>query len=267
MKRMLQMLAVVFLVIAGLGFVKFQQIQAAMAAGKGWSAPPETVTSVVTTQGRWQGALEAVGSVEPVQGVTLSADLAGVVDKIAFESGSHVSEGQVLVTLDTRQERAQLASAEASMKLAKNNLERSRKLLDNQAIAQAEFDQVEALERQAQAQVRVVEATIQRKTIRAPFAGIAGIRQVNLGQYLESGKPVVPIQSRIPSTLISRCLSSRCRHFAWAAWCMPAAIIPTARSRPAASPRSIRWRTTTPETFRCRRPFTIRRASCGRACT
>jgi membrane fusion protein (multidrug efflux system) len=197
-KRMFQMLVVVFAIIATLGFVKFQQIQTAIAAGKTWSAPPEAVTSVVAKSETWQGTLSAVGNVEPVQGVTLSADLAGVVERIEFESGSNVSQGQVLVALDTRQERAQLASAEASRALAKTSLDRSRKLLETQAIAQAEYDQADAQYRQADAHVHEIEATIQRKTIRAPFSGVAGIRQVNLGQYLTSGTPVVPLQSRDP---------------------------------------------------------------------
>ncbi len=197
-KHMFQMLAVVLAIVAILGFVKFQQIQTAIAAGKSFTMPPESVTSIIATEDQWQGTLEAVGSVEPVQGVTLSADLPGVVERIAFESGSNVAAGQALVVLDSRQERAQLASAQASLHLAKSNLDRARKLLENQVIAQAEFDQTDALFRQAEAHVNEVEATIQRKTIRAPFAGVAGIREVNLGQYLNSGTPVVPLQSRNP---------------------------------------------------------------------
>ncbi len=197
-KHMFQMLAVVLAIVAILGFVKFQQIQAAIAAGKSFTMPPESVTSIVATEDQWQGTLEAVGSVEPVQGVTLSADLPGVVERIAFQSGSNVAAGQALVVLDSRQERAQLASAQASLHLANSNLDRARKLLENQVIAQAEFDQTDALFRQAEAHVNEVEATIQRKTIRAPFSGVAGIREVNLGQYLNSGTPVVPLQSRNP---------------------------------------------------------------------
>lgn len=197
-KRMFQMLAAVVAIIAILGFVKFQQIQAAIAAGKSFTMPPEAVTTVVATQDQWQGTIQAVGSVEPVQGVTLSADLPGVVSRIAFQSGSNVVAGQTLVVLDSRQERAQLASAQASLVLARANLDRGRKLLGNQVIAQAEFDQTEALFGQAQARVNEIEATIQRKTIRAPFSGVAGIRQVNLGQYVNSGTPIVPLQSRTP---------------------------------------------------------------------
>ena len=197
-KRMFQMLAAVGAIIAILGFIKFQQIQAAIDAGKSFTMPPEAVTTVVATQDQWQGTIQAVGSVEPVQGVTLSADLPGVVSRIAFQSGSNVAAGQTLVVLDSRQERAQLASAQASLALASANLDRGRKLLGNQVIAQAEFDQTEALFRQAEAHVNEIEATIQRKTIRAPFSGVAGIRQVNLGQYVNSGTPIVPLQSRNP---------------------------------------------------------------------
>lgn len=192
------MLAVVLAVVAILAFVKFQQIQAAIAQGKSFAPPPESVTSIVAQAERWEGELEAVGTVRPVQGVTLSADLPGVVERIAFESGAAVSEGQVLVVLDTRQERAQLAAAQASLQLAKANLDRSRALLERQLAAQADFDQVEAQYRQAEAQVQVVEATLARKTIRASFAGRTGIRQVNLGQYVNSGDPIVPLTSSDP---------------------------------------------------------------------
>ena len=197
-KRMFQMLAVVLAFVATIGFIKFQQIQTAIAAGKSYSPPPEPVTTVVATPQGWVDALDAVGSVAPVRGVTLSADLPGVVERIAFESGSPVRAGQALVHLDSRQERAQLASAEARRDLAKTNLDRSRTLLERQLVAQSEYDQVAALFRQAEAQVSEVQAAIDRKTIRAPFSGVTGIRQVNLGQYVSSGEPIVPLQSLDP---------------------------------------------------------------------
>ena len=139
-KRMIQMLAVLLAVVGVLAFIKFQQIQAAISGGKGYAPPPETVTTVVAKTENWPGTLEAVGSAEPVQGVTLSADLAGVIDRIEFSSGAYVRSGQVLVSLDARQEKAQLAAAEAQRDLAKTNLDRARTLLDQKAIAQAEFD-------------------------------------------------------------------------------------------------------------------------------
>jgi len=195
---MFQMLAAVLAFIAIIGFFKFQQIRTAIAAGKSYSPPPEAVTTVVASPQGWVEALEAVGSVAPVQGVTLSADLPGVVERITFESGSPVSAGQALVHLDARQERAQLASAEARRDLARTNLERSKSLLERQLVPQSEYDQVAALFRQAEAQVNEVKAAIDRKVIRAPFAGVTGIRQVNLGQYVSSGDPIVPLQSLDP---------------------------------------------------------------------
>jgi len=194
-KRMMQMLAVVVVVIALLGFVKFRQIQGAIAANKSFSQPPEAVTSMVTAASEWTGAIEAVGSVAPVQGVTLSADLPGVVDRIGFQSGARVRQGAALVVLDTRQERAQLAAAQAQRDLAKVTADRQHKLLEREVIAQADYDIVAAQFKQAEAAVLQFEASIGRKTIRAPFSGFAGIRQVNLGQYVNSGDPIVPLQS------------------------------------------------------------------------
>jgi len=192
---MIQMLVAVLAIISILGFIKFQQISAAMKAGKSFTMPPEAVTTVVCQPGKWESSIQAVGSIQPVQGVTLSADQPGVVSKISFQSGSRVREGQVLVSLDTRQERAQLASAAARRDLTKQSLDRAKSLLAQGAIAQAEFDQADAQYKDAEASVRLIEATIERKTIRAPFSGTAGIRQVNLGQYVNSGDPVVPLQS------------------------------------------------------------------------
>lgn len=194
-RRMLQMLGTFVLVVAILGFVKYRQISAAIAANKSFSPPPEAVTTVVAQQVEWANTIDAVGSIAPVQGVTLSADLPGVVAKIAFNSGAHVAEGQVLVQLDTRQEQAQLASALAQLELAKVNLDRSQKLLDQKAIAQSDFDLSSAQFKSAEAAVSQAQASIDRKTIRAPFAGVTGIRQVNLGQYVNSGDPIVPLQA------------------------------------------------------------------------
>src|SRR5499427_7371250 len=145
------MLGSVILVVALLGFVKFHQISAAIAASKANVPPPEAVTTVVAQQAEWSNTIDAVGSIAPVQGVMLSADLPGVVSKVSFNSGAHVAEGQVLVQLDTRQERAQLASAEAQRDLAKIQLDRSQALLDQKAIAQSDFDLASAQFKSAEA--------------------------------------------------------------------------------------------------------------------
>jgi membrane fusion protein (multidrug efflux system) len=120
------------------------------------------------------------------------------VESISFDSGRTVSTGEMLLRLDTRQERAQLTAAEAQRDLAKQNLDRARGLLDQGILAQADYDRASAEHKQAEARVGEIRATIEKKEIRAPFAGILGIRQVNLGQYLTGGDPVVPLQSLDP---------------------------------------------------------------------
>jgi membrane fusion protein, multidrug efflux system len=192
------MLAAVVLFIGAIGSFKFLQIRAAIAAGAAWQPPPEAVTTIVAGEARWPSTLSAIGTVTAVHGVIVSADLPGVVAGIDFESGSTVGAGAVLVRLDTRQEQAQLAAAEAQRKLTRLNLERSEQLLKNQVVAQAEYDRVAAEAAQADARVGEIEATIERKRIRAPFAGVLGIRRIDLGQYMNGGDPVVPLQSMDP---------------------------------------------------------------------
>src|ERR1700752_4253165 len=198
LKRMIVMLAVVIVVIAGLGFVKFRQIQTAIAQGAAFQPPPDAVTTIVAQQEEWPSTLSAIGTMAAVHGVTVSADLPGTVDRIAFESGRAVREGEILSELDTRQERAQLTAIEAQRDLALLNYNRMKGLLTERVISQAEFDRAVAEQKQTTAQVGEINATIQRKTIRAPFSGILGIRQVNLGQYLAGGDHVVGLQSLNP---------------------------------------------------------------------
>jgi membrane fusion protein (multidrug efflux system) len=197
-KRMILMLIVAALFIAALGFVKFRQFQEAAAQAAAFQPPPEAVTTIVARQEKWPATLSAIGTVSAVQGVTVSADLPGIVERIAFDSGQSVREAEVLVELDTRQEQAQLAAVEAERHLARLNFERLQGLVEEGAISRAEYDQAAAEQKQTEARVGEIRATIARKTIRAPFSGILGIRQVNLGQYLSAGDAVVPLQSLDP---------------------------------------------------------------------
>ena len=195
-KRMIQMLMVSAIVIAGLGFFKFQQFQTMAHAS--FQPPPEAVTTIITKQETWPATLSAIGSMAPVKGVTVSADLPGTVVKIAFDSGKPVHAGEVLVELDSRQERAQLASAEAQRDLARLNFRRMQDLVDQGVISRMDYDRATAEQKQTDANVAEIRATIERKTIRAPFTGILGIRKVNLGQYLSAGNEVVSLQSLDP---------------------------------------------------------------------
>ena len=197
-KRMIVMLSVTMLFVAALGFVKFKQIETAIAQGAAFQPPPEAVTTIVARQEQWSATLSAIGTVAAVHGVTVSADLPGTVDRIAFDSGQAVRQGDVLAVLDTRQEQAQLAAAEAQRDLATENFDRMQELLKERVISRAEFDRATAEHRQMEARVGEIRATIERKTVRAPFSGILGIRQVNLGQYLSGGDPLVTLQSLNP---------------------------------------------------------------------
>jgi membrane fusion protein (multidrug efflux system) len=192
------MLAIVVLVIAGLGFVKYKQITAAMAQGANYAPPPDVVTTVVAKATTWPSTLNVIGTAAAIQGVTVSADLPGTVYKIHFESGQSVQAGEVLVELDTREERAQLAAAESDRDLARINYGREQELVKEGVVPKQEFDNAEAQQRSTEAKVGEIKATIERKTIKAPFSGILGIRQINLGQYLSAGQAIVSLQSLNP---------------------------------------------------------------------
>jgi membrane fusion protein (multidrug efflux system) len=192
------MLAVTGALVAALGFVKFKQIQIAVAQGAAFQPPPEAVTTIVAQQDAWPATMTAIGTLAAVQGVTVSADLPGTVDRITFDSGAFVRQGEILAQLDTRQERAQLAAVEAQRELARLNFDRMQGLLNERVISRAEFDRATAEHRETEARVSEIRAAIDRKTVRAPFSGILGIRQVNLGQYLAGGDPLVSLQSLNP---------------------------------------------------------------------
>jgi membrane fusion protein (multidrug efflux system) len=197
-KRMFVMLAAVVVFVTAIGLVKYKQIQTAVAQASSFQPPPEAVTTVVAKQEQWPATLAAIGTIAAVHGVTVSADLPGIVDSITFDSGRMVREGEILVQLDSRQERAQLAAAEAQRDLTRLNLDRMRGLRQEGIISQSDDDRAAAESKQAEARVGEIRATIERKVIRAPFGGLLGIRQVNRGQYLQGGSPVVPLQSLDP---------------------------------------------------------------------
>src|SRR5262252_11077024 len=175
-KRMIVMLTATLAIVAALGFVKFKQIQTAIAQGAAFQPPPEAVTTLVAASQEWPSTLTAIGTVAAVRGVTVGADLPGVVDRIAFESGQAVHDGDVLAVLDTRQERAQLAAAEAQRDLAHVNFDRMDSLLKERVVSKAEFDRASSDQRQSEARVGEIHAAIDRKTIRAPFSGVLGLR-------------------------------------------------------------------------------------------
>ena len=197
-KRMILMLVVILAIVGGLGFLKFKQVEVAIAQSASFQPPPTAVTTVVAQRETWPSTLTVIGTAAAVQGVTVSADLPGTIDKIHFESGQWVHEGDVLVELDIRQERAQLANLEAQRDLAKINYDRAQELVKAGVISRSEYDNATTQQKATEAQVGDIRAAIARKTIHAPFTGVVGIRQVSLGQYLAAGQGIVSLQSVDP---------------------------------------------------------------------
>jgi membrane fusion protein, multidrug efflux system len=197
-KRMIIMLVLMVALIGGLGFLKYRQVEAAIAMGANFQMPPTAVTTVIAKSETWPSTLSVIGTAAAIQGVTVSADLPGTVDKIHFESGESVHEGEILVELDIRQETAQLANLEAQRDLARIQYGRSEELVKAGVISKSEYDNAAAQQKATEAQVGDIKAAIARKTIHAPFSGILGIRQISLGQYLAAGQAIVSLQALNP---------------------------------------------------------------------
>ncbi len=196
--RYLAVIVGVIFLIGGLGGVKFAQINSLIAYGKAARAagpPPEVVGTGAAKQETWENRLFSVGTVAPARGVTVSNDAAGVVTAIKFQSGQTVHRGQVLVELDSRVERAQLASIEAQTGLARVSAERARALFKADAVPKAQLDNAESALQSATANAAALQAQIDRKIVRAPFDGRLGIRLCNLGQYLNPGTAITDLQS------------------------------------------------------------------------
>lgn len=197
-KRIIIALLLIGLVGGGLVGIKALQIKRMVAQGEQYAPQPAVVTAASVRAESWDTVLDAVGTVTAVQGVTVAAQLPGKVTSIDFESGKVVRAGQLLVRQDTSSEEAELRAAEAQADLARVDLERMRGLREQGIISQSEYDQAEATSKEATARVDTIRSSIDKKTIRAPFAGRVGIRLVNLGQVLDAGAPVVTLQSLDP---------------------------------------------------------------------
>ncbi len=186
------------LVVGILASVKGLQIGAMIDQGKKNVPPPEIVTTAPVGSESWGTELTAIGSLTAVQGVTVAAELTGKVVKIAFTPGSSVKKGDLLLSQDTTSEEAALPGAEAQVKVAQADLDRAAKMLKERIISQADYDKAVAVHEQAVSNANTIRATITKKNIRAPFSGRLGIRQVNLGQLLREGDPIVTLQSLDP---------------------------------------------------------------------
>jgi len=184
----------VTLLVGVLVFVKLGQFAAMGEAASKMTFPPETVTASIASEDQWEQFIPATASVTAVQGVLVSAEAGGRVTKIKFDSSDSVIEGQVLVQLDTSSENAQLASNKASAAQARADLKRVRSLIAKNLVSEDAVERATTQVKESEAQVEVIKASLDKKTIRAPFAGRLGIRQVNQGQILSIGDPIVALQ-------------------------------------------------------------------------
>ena len=197
-KRMIIMLICVGVLLGGLvGFNLFKahMLRKFMASN---AAPPATVTSAVASYQTGQPQLAAVGSPRAVRGVAVTTEVPGLVREIPFSSGQEVKAGQVLVRLNDDSDRAQLASLQAAAELAQTVYKRDKAQYDIQAISKAQLDSDAADLKSKRAQVDQQAALVEKKTIRAPFAGRVGITTVNPGQYINPGDAIVTLQAIDP---------------------------------------------------------------------
>lgn len=198
-RRMTIMLIVVFLLIGAI--VGYNMLQAAMMkkmlAGGG-GIPPATVSTMQAQSQDWQDTVSAVGSLRAVRGVDLSTEIAGLVRRVNIVSGADVEPGALLVELNSDAERAQVETLKVAVDLALITLNRDREQLTVQAVSQATIDNDEADLRSKKAQLAQMQATLEKKTILAPFAGRVGISTIAPGQYLNAGDKIVSLQAIDP---------------------------------------------------------------------
>lgn len=190
------LLALVFLALLGgaLVGIKALQIQKMIAKNEAMVLPPAVVSTINATTDTWESVLSAVGTITAVQGVTLTAEEPGRVIRIDFDSGAQVKAGDILVQLDTSTESAQLRALQASENLARITLTRMTSLVKQGTATKSEYDTALATHQQILAEIDALQSRIDKKTIRAPFTGILGIRQVNLGQNLGTEAVIATLQ-------------------------------------------------------------------------
>jgi membrane fusion protein (multidrug efflux system) len=195
-KKFFVTLAGFLLVVFVLGAIKLSQVKEALAVSREF--PPSGVTTAEAKEMVWKPVINAIGTLAPVEGVTVAADADGTVVKIAAENGAFVKAGDLIISLDATVESAQLSAAMAQADLAQLQYDRAAGLVTKQSISQSEVDVARAQLNQAVANVTALKATIERKNVRAPFDGRVGIRLVNLGQFVARGAPLVPLQKLDP---------------------------------------------------------------------
>jgi membrane fusion protein, multidrug efflux system len=197
-KPLIIMVIIVAVVLGGV--IAWQLFTAKM--GKKFMAAaasaPQTVSTTVAATAKWQPSILSTGTLRAVRGADLSAQAAGVVEQISFDSGNEVSAGKILLRLNPNDDYAKLAQLQASAELADQTLKRDQEQFAAEAISKANIDTDVSTQKSAHAQVTAQQALIDEKIVKAPFAGRLGIRQVDLGQYLTAGTPIVTLQALDP---------------------------------------------------------------------
>lgn len=193
-KRLILMLLFVGLVFGGVyGFILFRnQMIADFFANQ--PRPVIAVTATEAVSERWHTTVPAIGTLRAVNGVNVTPAVGGVVQEISFQSGQRVSQGDPLVQLDADIEEANLAAAQARFQFARANQERVGQLAPGSTVSQARIDEVRFELETQEAQVAALQAQIDKKTVRAPFDGIVGIRQIDIGEYVQPGTAIVNLQ-------------------------------------------------------------------------
>ncbi|MEE8429297.1 MAG: efflux RND transporter periplasmic adaptor subunit [Gammaproteobacteria bacterium] len=196
-KRLVLVVLLLFAMFGGIFGWKFFMGQR-MAAMMSQPPPPATVASAEVQVETWQPYLHSVGSVEATQGVFVTTEVAGQIKEILFRSGQQVQTGDVLLKLDDSVDQAEYKGRIAMRDLARLQFTRGKKLVADRTISQSEYDELQAQLDNAEATVNSKYASLAKKKIRAPFAGLLGIRQVDLGEYLSPGVQIVPLQALDP---------------------------------------------------------------------
>ncbi len=195
LKTKYKILFITLAIIFVLGGIKFFQIYSLIQASKGRGAPPAAVNTFLVKAENWPVTFQGVGSLRAVQGSILRTQDSGRVAAVNFQSGQVVEQGQVLVELDSEVEKAQLQAAQAKYKLSELTSKRQKELRAQNANSQADLDIADADLSLARAEIARLEAVIQRRQIVAPFAGTAGVRKLNVGEFVTSGTEVVDVNS------------------------------------------------------------------------
>lgn len=193
--RMWLMLLVTLLVFGGLFGMQWFGNKKMNEFMDNMPVQPATVTAMEAGTALWRDSVESVGTLVAIRGAELATEVPGTVEKIHFDNGAEVPAGAAILTLNSAPDRAQLEELQAAADLARQELERARRLVEQRNISESELDQRVSLLQQAKARVAAQQARIEQKTLRAPYAGRLGIRRFNVGDYVQAGDTVIALQA------------------------------------------------------------------------